>query len=257
MDCDETADLIDAYVDGELTAPQHAAVARHLGGCPACASAIAAREALRSRIRDAGGHLLPDGLAERVSVALTDADTRGGSMRLVNRHPWWLLGSHAAAAAIGALALFFWLSDGGMKSVTSDVLSAHLRSLAAEQIGPVASSQSHTVRPWFAGKIDFSPPVADLSSAGFPLLGGHVDYVGGRPAAALAYGRRLHRITLFIVPLTETPRGTPATNQLGYQIVSWRDPTFAYWAISDLNRAELTDFQRNFQMMAEQPTAPE
>ena len=258
MDCNELADLIDAYVDGELTAPQHAAVAQHLGECPACARAIATREVLRSRIREAGGHSLPSGLAERVSLALTDVDTRTGSLQPLRRHPWWLLGTHAAAAAIGALALFFWFSDVGGKSVRSDVLSAHLRSLAAEQLGPVASSETHAVRPWFAGKIDFSPPVADLSAAGFPLIGGHIDYIGGRPAAALAYGRRLHRISLFILPVTATPSVSPETSQLGYQIVSWQDGTFAYWAVSDLNRAELTDFQRNFQMaVARSAAAPQ
>jgi anti-sigma factor RsiW len=247
MSCEDMADLIDAYVDGELSEPQRAAVARHLVDCASCARLITNREMLRSRIRAAGSHPLPAGLGARVQFALDHAvATRGDPVWFVARHPWRLLASHAGAMVIGALALFLWLSPGTEKSPVSDALSAHLRSLAATQYGPVASSETHKVRPWFAGKIDFSPPVADLAGAGFPLLGGNVDYLDGRPAAALAYGRRLHRITLFVLPAAASSAATGATSQLGYQVVHWRDETFAYWAVSDLNRRELMEFSEEF-----------
>lgn len=256
MNCDELAGLIDAYVDGELTASQCAAVAQHLPGCPACLRAVTAREALRSRIRAAGGYTPPAGLAQQVSRSMTDVTEARGGVATSARHPWWLAGTHAAAATAGALALFLWLSPAvPQKAALDDVLTAHLRGLAAEQFGPVASSQTHTVRPWFAGKIDFAPPVADLSPAGFPLIGGRVDYVAGRPAAALTYTRRLHRITLFILPAAAASGGTALASQSGYQLVHWQDATFGYWAVSDLNRAELAEFGERFRSAIAPPPA--
>lgn len=258
MGCDEVTDLIDAYVDFELTGAERAMVAQHLADCPDCARLSAERDMLRARVREAGEHPLPAGLSARLQQALSqEVEAQvNGKAPVTDRRSWWLLGSHGTAAALGALALFVVMSIETRQDTISDALSAHLRSLTTEQFQSVASGQSHTVRPWFAGKVDFAPPVPDLATAGFPLLGGHVDYLAGRPAAALDYGRRLHRITLLVVPQATAPQTSEAVSERGYNIVPWRDETFAYWAISDLNRAELTEFTQRFQTSIGKPPPP-
>src|SRR5262249_27387419 len=126
-------------------------------------------------------------------------------------------------------------------SAVRDVVSAHVRGLALEQFGSVRSGDPHSVRPWFTGKIGFAPRVTDLAEDGFPLLTGRVDHVAGHPAAALVYGRRQHRITLFVAP-GNAPR-TLATDSLnGYNVESWQADGFRYDAVSDLNRGELASF---------------
>ena len=124
-----------------------------------------------------------------------------------------------------------------------DVVAAHTRALIAEQFPKIASSNNHTVRPWYAGKLDYSPPVADLAAQGFALIDGRLDYVEGRTVAALDYLLRQHKITLFIMPVSDTTRASAsAVSTRGFQIFAWRDPAFAYTAISDLNASELRQF---------------
>ena len=122
--------------------------------------------------------------------------------------------------------------------LAQDVLSAHLRSLAGTHLLDVPSSDQHTVKPWFGGKLDFSPPVNDVS--GFPLLGGRIEYLDGHPAAALVYGRHNHVINLFIWPAGSAGQGMASRN--GYHLVHWPDGGMVFWAVSDLNEAELGQF---------------
>src|SRR5258708_565596 len=128
--------------------------------------------------------------------------------------------------------------------IGQEVVASHVRSLLADPLTDVASSDRHTVKPWFAGKLDFAPTVVDLSAAGFPLVGGRLDYLEHRPVAALVYSRRKHAINLFIWPSEHATSGgklQSATTQ-GYQIVHWKEAGTAYWAISDLNMSELRQF---------------
>jgi anti-sigma factor RsiW len=131
-------------------------------------------------------------------------------------------------------------------SARREIVSAHVRGLAQDQFRPVESGDPHVVRPWFAGKLAFAPRVVDLAETGFPLQGGRVDRFLDQPAAALVYLRRNHRITLFIVPTgsrerPDDPSGQPA-GERGYHLIGWHDSEFTYWAVSDLNRAELVTF---------------
>jgi anti-sigma factor RsiW len=106
----------------------------------------------------------------------------------------------------------------------------------------VVSSDQHTVKPWFNGKLDFSPPVHDFSGRGYPLLGGRLDYLQERPVAALVYGRRQHVINVFIWPTAGPETPAPPIARRGYHLLHWATPELAYWVVSDLGLAELTEF---------------
>src|SRR5262245_61303468 len=128
-------------------------------------------------------------------------------------------------------------------AIVDQVVANHVRSLLAAQLVDVVSSDQHTVKPWFDGKIDFAPEVRDLSANGFPLAGGRLDYLDGKTVAALVYHRNKHPINLFITPaLTNRSKSPTAIARRGYNIVSWTNNGMNYWAVSDLNQQELREF---------------
>jgi len=158
---------------------------------------------------------------------------------------WWPL---ALAASLAVVALGTWQlastrTEGA--ALGEQVLASHVRSLMPGHLTDVVSSDLHTVKPWFNGKLDFSPPVYDFAGKGYPLIGGRLDYVGDRPVAALVYGRRQHLINVFIWPVSRGTAGRPqATTRQGYHLLHWNTPEFAYWVASDLGLAELDEFAR-------------
>lgn len=242
MDCGEVVDLLAAYCDDELTAEDRQAITAHLHVCPACSAALAGLENLRSQIKSAGNHPLPSGFAEQIATSLQAVPVETPS------NPWRryaaIAASHILAVALGGLlaAVLLVRSDSTAR-LTSDVVAAHVRSMLTEQPVQVASADTHTVRPWFAGRIAYSPPVKDLGAQGFPLIGGRVDYIAEKTVAAFVYGRRKHRITLFVVPADQlTTAASFQAARAGYNVAAWRDATFAYIATSDLNVAELDEF---------------
>ena len=154
-----------------------------------------------------------------------------------------ILGPVAATAVLLLLAVPMLTRRSAEGQLSQEIVSAHLRSLTPEtsHLTDVASSDQHTVKPWFTGKLNFSPPVTDLASQGFPLLGGRLDYVGEHPVAALVYQRRKHLINLFIWPEKSVSSGELRTPQ-GYNVIHSNHEGMSYWAISDVNSGDLREF---------------
>ena len=232
--------LVHAYVDGELD-PAHALeVERQIAGDPALAAERERIETLRRTIaQQLPRESAPPGLARRIEAALGLRVRRGVAP------PTWraLAASVAVAAFLGSGATWLALSPGGGEA--DMVVANHLRALMAPQPVDVASSDRHNVKPWFNGRIPDAPRVVDLSSEGFPLVGGRIDVVGRTPVPTLVYRHRQHLISLSALPLARAAP-VPPEQIAGYNIVSWTENGLAYWAVSDLAAADLNAFAKAF-----------
>jgi anti-sigma factor RsiW len=241
VNCTETRELLHGYVDGELDLMPHLEIERHLQGCPACAAAVNEQQALRTTLRDPSlAYRAPASLAARIRASLPKP----------NRPPvllsWhWL----AAAAALVVVALGVWsavhaLSGGSSEELLAhDVVANHVRSLMANHLLDVASSNQHVVKPWFSGQVSFAPAVKDLADQGFALAGGRLDYLDNHNVVALVYKRREHVINLFLWPAADAADRAPRRlSRQGYHLVLWTSGGFNYWAVSDLNETELQEF---------------
>ncbi len=246
MTCDEARPLLNARMDGELEPVLRAAVDAHVKTCAVCTQDAGTLERVSIAIRNgAPRNTAPPHLRDNIRFALRAVESVEQSQPSSPRKPW---GAAAAAAVlIAALgsAPFLVNARNHRQALAQELLSAHERALMGREVD-VISSDRHTVKPWFNGKLPFSPPVADLADQGFPLEGGRVDYAGGRPVAALVYRRRLHRIDVFIWPMgnSTAPRRFEAN---GYHEISWKKNGFAFTCVSDLNVAELTSFAKLLQ----------
>jgi len=235
MSCELVGRDLDAYLDRELDAESSAAVREHVRTCTACRRQFAQREALTRLVRGAPYYSAPDRLRARVFAQ----STRSNSMRRVLT---WAAAAVLVLSVGAGMTLWRPASSRG-NVIANDVVSDHVRSLMADHLFDVQSTDLHTVKPWFLGKLDFSPPVVDLASIGFPLVGGRLDYVGGRPVAALVYQRQKHTINVFVSP----ERDDPSTRDLvltvrGFNLLHWIHNGMSFWAVSDLNSAELGEF---------------
>jgi anti-sigma factor RsiW len=241
LNCQETQNWIDGYVDGELDLARSLEVEHHLRECTACARAVQDRQRLSAAIR-AGSlyHAAPAGLRRRVLSSVRKAGKEAPAARVM---PWLL--RYAALAAVLVMAWGAWRAlpaSPAEEALTQEVVAGHIRSLMAGHLMDVASTDQHTVKPWFNGKLDFAPPVEDLADQGFPLVGGRLDYLDNRPVAALVYRRRQHCINLFLWPSTQdSERATPAAVR-GYHLIRWTQSGMHFWAVSDLNSRELQTF---------------
>jgi anti-sigma factor RsiW len=245
MTCDEVKTLLNAYFDGELDAAQKAKLESHLAECRLCAADLEKLQGVRTAIReDMVYHEAPGVLGDRIRFALRGAEYLDRSKpHRAKPRPRWPVWSSAAAAVVllGLISAPFLVNQHNQRTlVAEELLSAHQRALAGRAVDVVSSDQ-HTVKPWFNGKLVFSPPVADLAAEGFPLEGGRVDYVGGSPVAALMYRRRLHWIDVFVWPAGE--QTAPANfERNGFREVSWTKDGFLFTAVSDLSGGELAAF---------------
>ena len=236
---------MDAYVDGELAARDAREVEAHLRECRDCARLHDARVALGAAIRaEIPALRAPEALRTQVRAQL-----RSAAGTPVARWSMPALGwrSFAVAASLALVALGSWRigSDRAAGAALSDqVLASHVRSLMPGHLTDVVSSDQHTVKPWFNGKLDFSPPVYDFAGRGYPLIGGRLEYLSGRPVAALVYGRRQHLINVFLWPVAQQgPADERATaTRQGYHLLHWTTGDYVYWVASDLGTAELGEF---------------
>jgi anti-sigma factor RsiW len=241
MICDEVRPLLNARVDGEMDPARRASLDAHLRTCVSCATQLEDLENLRHTIRDGLGYeKAPGGLRDQVRFALRGADYLDNSRsRAVWPRVW---GSVAAAIALVALASapFLVSARNQGRLVAEELLSAHERALLGHDVDVVSTDQ-HTVKPWFNGKLPFSPPVIDLAAQGFPLEGARLDYAGDQTVAALVYSRRLHRIDVFV---WRAGRNKPPASfeRNGFHEISWTRDNFLFTAVSDVNATELAQF---------------
>lgn len=256
MTCDDVRHLLSAFLDGEVTLETRQRLGDHLDGCARCARRKAELGDISELVRAMPQPVMPDGLEDAVREAL-HGPGRAGPGRLRRRLAVVLPPLLSAAAAAGITALVMngpdWrppapATPAASGEVIADLLPAHIRSLLGERPMHIASGDSHAVRPWFAGRLDFSPAAPDLGDAGYPLLGGRLDYAGDRVIAALVYGRRQHVINVFVWP-DDGARPLPGEAiplRHGYNAAGWQADGLAYVAVSDLNPQELTAFGRAF-----------
>lgn len=242
MNCKETQDLISAYTDRELDLVKGLEIERHLGECSKCSAQYAGFLALRSAISTVY-HTPPASLHRQITSQLKAGDT--GATRAPRFMAWrWI----AVAASFVILLVVSWtvfrLSSRPSQDelLAREVVSNHVRSLMVNHLADVPSSDQHTVKPWFNGKLDFSPPVIDLDEQGFPLVGGRLEYLDSRAVAALVYQRNKHVINLFVWPTDDTDASVHTATHQGYNVAHWCKADMSYWAVSDLNANELREF---------------
>jgi len=267
---------MDGYLDGELDPVTSQTIEQHLRSCRNCEQAYETHRVLVRSIGIAAPYYkAPAELRQRIQSSLRE-EIAERPMRNVARDaqplfprrqpkpravlfgtPWnWLSlsGLSLAAAIIFAAIIFSNLAPqlrrpGADQLLATQLIASHVRSLMANHLTDVASSDQHTVKPWLDTKLDFAPAVADLASEGFPLVGGRLDYLDNRPVAALVYQRRKHFINLFVWPVeSNAAKGTETISRQGYQLLHWADSDFNYWAVSDVNANDLQTFKQQFEL---------
>jgi anti-sigma factor RsiW len=249
MACERADTLVHGYFDNELDALRAAEFESHLEKCPECVAALDALESLRSTINIAQPY-------EKMSPAfrkkiLADLNVKTPSVIATSRAAtnWrWL----AVAATFLVLIYGAWRvsslnrEDSRETLMASKIVDAHLRSLQPGHLEDVISTDQHTVKPWFDGKVDFAPPVRDFTEQGFPLQGGRLDVVDNRTVAALVYGRRKHVVNVFIWPTSEKDAAPRTGSIQGYQWIDWRKQGMEFYAVSDASAPDLDQLQRLF-----------
>ena len=245
MTCEEAEVLIHALIDGELDAGHAHEVETHVAGCAHCAALLKDYREMSKVMADADlRYKAPLELRRRIETALPQAKPVP-SRRSVLRG--FALGSAVSAMAATGLVAIVLRNDDEAR-IESEVVSAHLRSLQAGHLTDVISTDQHTVKPWFNGKLDVSPPVIDLTAQGFTLIGGRLDYVDARAIGAVVYRRRQHVINLFVAQTANTERRAARIATLqGFNIRRWSDRGLNYWAVSDLGADELAEFGEKFE----------
>jgi anti-sigma factor RsiW len=255
MDCNETRRLIDADTDGELDLVRHLELEAHLRTCPACARHADAARARRAALRESLPRFTaPPRLAGRIRTALQveGMPAAAPATRRIPSYGWiWNVGGLAACLALALLGGFSWGQARARANLLGDeAVNDHVRSLQAGHLMDVVSTDQHTVKPWFAGKLDFSPPVTDLAAAGFPLTGGRLEHLDGRPAAALVFHRRQHAINLFIWPSGGNALPARPSARNGYNLETWSRGDLNFLAVSEIPAEELAQFAAAFRAAA-------
>lgn len=252
MTCTDIQTAIHGYLDGELDAVRNLEIEQHLQQCAGCSQTYKADQALQTAVKTGAQYYsAPADLRKRIQSSIRQV---GKSEPIFPAMPWrWL----AVAASVAVVVILAWALSPRLHGldteqlVAQEVVSSHVRSLMVDHVADVMSSDQHTVKPWFTGKLDFSPPVKNLAKEGFPLVGGRLDYLDNRAVAALVYQRQNHFINLFIWPSSrDTHVNTKALARQGYHLFHWTQSGMTYWAVSDLNTTGLQEFVQLVQQQA-------
>jgi anti-sigma factor RsiW len=270
MNCEEAIKLMDGYLDGELDPITSQTIEQHLRECHNCDEAYKTHSALIRSIGQATPYYkAPSGLREQIQSSLREEIAERSPRSVLRDIPslfrskqserqavpfgtqwsWLALAAAIVLAAVIASNLVPRLQrPGADQLLATQLIASHVRSLMANHLTDVASSDQHTVKPWLDAKLDFAPTVVDLASEGFPLLGGRLDYLDNRTVAALVYQRRKHFINVFTWPAESGTTGTTKTmTRQGYQLLHWVDSDINYWAVSDVSDADLQAFKKVFE----------
>jgi len=250
LSCQRAQELIHGYVDGELDLVRSLEVEEHIHECEICAHAYRSQTTLRSSLkRDSLYYPAPEKLKKRIQSSLRKEANSEASKRAFG---WRWLTVGASLAFMLLIGVVVWrlvpssIRSSGDELLAQEIVSDHVRSLQMPgHLTDVLSSDQHTVKPWFDGKVDFAPPVKDFASQDFRLYGGRLEYLNNRAVATLIYQRRLHFINLFIWPVEQAgSTGEVTIQRQGYNLIHWTSSGMNYWAISDLNGVELHEFAR-------------
>lgn len=246
--CADKWTLLHAMIDGELDAANCVAIEAHIKTCAGCAEELARIEAVHDALSHAGmKHRAPSALHVKIAAQIDGQSGGGITARPQQRsiRPWLAGGLSAIAASLLLFAAVPQLTATGIED---QVIASHVRSLLANHLTDIATSDRHIIKPWFNGKVDFAPPVIELADQGFPLAGGRLDYLDGQVVPALVYHRGLHSINVFVRPARNmVSPGEIATRRNGFSIVRWSHGGLECWAVSDIDLNELKLFGRDFE----------
>jgi anti-sigma factor RsiW len=251
MTCEEATLLVHALADRELDASHANEIEAHVASCARCAALLRDTRAMSRALADAPlRYEAPASLRAGIEAALpqplpqpwrraTPVPSRRSLLQ------GFAMGSLLSGALAAGLVVFVMRRDEDDRML-SDVVSAHLRSLQGDRLIDVQSSDQHTVKPWFNGRLDLAPPVVDLTAQGFTLIGGRLDYLDGKPVASIVYKRRLHIINLFVTPAMGEDASPTIEEVQGYNVWRWRNADLSFWAVSDIAADELQEFGQKF-----------
>lgn len=243
MNCQQVQKLIHAHHDGELDVANTLQVDEHLADCPGCFNTARQLSALSAALRNSELRFsAPASLRQSISAAVAQA-AKAERPAPVTR-PWYLQPGWAVAAMLlVACVLTFQLSyPRNEDRLLAELTASHVRSLMVNHLTDVTSTDQHTVKPWFDGKIDFAPPVVDLAQQGYPLVGGRLDYLNGRSVAVMVYRYKLHPINLYVWPGNDAGATPHIYERQGYHLAHWSAAGMNYWAVTDAGDAELNGF---------------
>jgi len=252
--CRELEHRLSAYLDQELDATDRQDVEHHLHECQTCETLHARQRALGEALRaQLPTFTAPDLLRARIENAIRDAHAEpeiAHALRAARRWRWAAIAASALFVLSAGYGTVATLREAPSRSdITQEVLASHVRSLMPGHLTDVTSTDRHTVKPWFSGRLDYSPPVYDLAAQGFPLVGGRLDYVAGRPVAVLVYRHEKHMMNLFVWPEERGSAGAAELTRQGYQFLHWTGGGMSYWLVSELNGQSLRDFERAHKQM--------
>jgi len=241
--CPDRIMLLHALLDDELDAVNAASCEAHLRSCAGCTAELDRLRAVRATLEDpALRYTAPASLRASIEAAIPANDD---PVRPPSRVAWASLGAGLATAAALLLTVALPRPQAAGVDIAQQLVGGHVRSLLANHLVDVVTSDQHVVKPWFNGRIDFSPATPDLKAQGFPLVGGRLDYIGGRVVPAIVYRRRLHTINLFAWP-AGSPAPTASNAPDGYHLRHWQRDGLDYWAVSDIGEGDLAQFEQAF-----------